>query len=207
LAYDIFINYVESNREVIINSGLLDFTHIFASDSLTQKLNVYRYYIKNIACRLASNGFTISSKIIDFLNGSETLNHVYIKHEIRLDILWWIERIKKTMPDPGNLYIGPLRYYKKNDRDDIDVVFSFYNYRWLKMTYFYSESLTNESYPGYYGYNNQLFVPIESLYIVDKEQYENLTDEELAKVSEEAELYTDNDLLNDNLGTNPFRNM
>jgi|JI10StandDraft_1071094.scaffolds.fasta_scaffold03922_15 hypothetical protein len=206
LAYDIFIKYVEENKDEIINTRLLDFNKVFRTNALEQKQNVIKYYIKNISCRLAANRFSISKDVIDFLDGKRNLNHFYIKHEIRLDILWWIERIRKVMPDPGNLYIGPLRYYKKNSSEDIDVVYSFYNYRWFKMIYFYSDRITNEMYPGYDDYNNQLLVPIESLYLVEKEYYETMTDEELEQVSKEVEPYNDNDLLDDNLGINPFKN-
>ena len=205
-AYDTFIKYIQKNRDQIIKNGEIDFKEIFPDNSDKQKQNVLRYYIKHICCRLASNDISINQEIIDFLNGKGNLQNIYIKFEIRMDLVFWIERLKKRTADPGNLYISPLSYFTKSKgSDEIEVVYGFYTYRWLKMLYFYSDKMIENNYPGYTKYNLSTTIPVQALYIIDPNKYETLTDDELsAEITSARDNYSDNNLIKDNLGTNPF---
>ncbi|MBE9467889.1 MAG: hypothetical protein IMY72_06140 [Bacteroidetes bacterium] len=131
-AYDRFISYIETNRDLIIKSEKIDFTKIFETNALECKKNVFRYYIKHIACRLATNNYSIEPEIIDYLNGKCNLKYIYIKFEIRYDIISFMKKIKKEIPDFGNLYLGPFRYVKPNKETDmVNLVHSYINYQWF----------------------------------------------------------------------------
>lgn len=205
-SYDKFIKYIQANCDHLINTGQINFSEIFPDNTIEQKLNVLRYYVKHICCRLASNNISINRDIIDFLNGTSNLKYIYIKFEIRMDLIAWIERLKKRTADPGNLYIGPLRGYTKSQgHDEIDVVYSFYTYRWFRMIYFYSDKITERNYPGYKEYYSEPVVPVQALYLIDPDKYETLSDDELLKaINSAGDGYDDIDLLNEHLGANPF---
>jgi hypothetical protein len=205
-AYDIFIKYIENNRNTLIAEQQIDFERIFSNNPLEGKLNVLKYYIKHIGCRLAMNGISIDEDLLGFLNGFPTLNKLYINFEIRMDLVAFIDRLKRESGDIGNLYVDGLRYFTTPPNNEIEVVYSFYTYRWFRMSYFYSDKITDEIYPGYNNYNASLKIPSPALYIVEPIKYESLTsDELLEELKSHRKPNLHQDLINSTFSSNPFQ--
>lgn len=207
LAYDQFIKEVEINRDYIIENKEIDFSQIFPENTLEQKSNVLRYYVKHICCRLATNNISIDPMVIDFLNGNKKLVYLYIKFEIRMDLVAWIERLRlKSQHDLGNLYIGSLFCHPNADNKGISMAHSFYTYRWFRMIYFYSEDFNELNYPGYDAYNESTKTTVDSLYLLHPSKYDTLTDDEiLDELKNSKDGCKDSEIAECYLKSNPFQ--
>ncbi|MFC9790865.1 hypothetical protein [Rhodococcus sp. NPDC127528] len=68
-AYDHFVQKIRDDPEYFRSRQQLDMTEIFNGDSFGSK-KLARYYMKNIACRIAEIGFDVPAQIVDFMNGA-----------------------------------------------------------------------------------------------------------------------------------------
>ncbi|MDW3652749.1 MAG: hypothetical protein R8P61_37065 [Bacteroidia bacterium] len=188
LAYDKFINWVETNTNQIIENETIDFKLIFGNDYLEDKLNVLRYYTKHFCCRLAENSISISREIINFLNGYGNLQYLIIKFEIRYDILAMALRHHERGNSYPSLYKASLKYfYKEEVEDEIDFVYTFYNYRWFRIHFQYSERITSTdpNFDWYDEYNEADIIDVPTFYIIPPEKYQDCTDNELYELIEQ----------------------
>ncbi|MBK9329533.1 MAG: hypothetical protein IPM95_09535 [Sphingobacteriales bacterium] len=177
-AYETFINYINSNLSSIIEAESLDFSKIFSDCIIKQKHNVFRYFIKNFCCRLATNNITINPELIRFLDGENKLNYFFIKFEISMDLLWFQERLIRDNIGSRSLYFGPLSY-KQNKNTNFEIVYSFFNYGCFRTYFYYSESITEKMIPSYDEYNLSEQMQLNIVTALEKDNYENLSDQEL----------------------------
>lgn len=68
LAYDAFVEKIWDAPEWFRNRAEFDISEIFPDDP-DGGAKLARYYVKNIACRIATVGFAIPQQIVDFMNG------------------------------------------------------------------------------------------------------------------------------------------
>ena len=206
-AYDQFIVYVEQNAQKIITDKTVDCTNIFGPDFEKSKQNLLRYYVKHLCCRLTANNISIVPALTEFLHGNAQLQHLYIKFEIRLDLMKWIELNKPEVGDMGNLYQGKLLGYETSQNSrTLDMVYTYYTYRWFKTIFFYSEKITEQNYPGYYHYNYCSNIPVPSLGYVDPVKFKDCTIQEFLDEynRNSKENYTDYNFIEDTFSDNPF---
>lgn len=68
-AYDHFVDFIWENPEYFRTRSNFDMLEIFDGDA-SGSANLARYYIKNIACRIAEAGFKVPHQIVDFMDGA-----------------------------------------------------------------------------------------------------------------------------------------
>lgn len=68
-AYDHFVNFVWENPEYFRNRSSFEMLEIFDGNPRGGE-NLARYYIKNIACRIAETGFQVPRQLVDFVDGA-----------------------------------------------------------------------------------------------------------------------------------------
>lgn len=77
LAYDEFIQIVWDDPERFRDLTHLDMDSIFPNDPFGAK-KLCRYYVKNIACRIAETGFSVPTEMVDFMNGAPWMPNAII---------------------------------------------------------------------------------------------------------------------------------
>lgn len=68
-AYDHFVNFVWEYPEYFRTRSKFGMLEIFDGDA-SGSANLARYYIKNIACRIAEIGFEVPHQIVDYMDGA-----------------------------------------------------------------------------------------------------------------------------------------
>ncbi len=139
--YEDFTEYIRTNELEIIGSKQFRFSDIFLESWDQKRLNLLRYYVKHICCRLAENNIYIHQRIIDFLNGATELMYLNYNLEIRLDIVAMVIVLKKDNIGDGCLWLGSLDYLQSKSTGKKSDIRSFLGYRWLRMNYKYDYSL------------------------------------------------------------------
>ncbi|NOQ25285.1 MAG: hypothetical protein GQ564_07975 [Bacteroidales bacterium] len=198
-SYDLFINYVLENYELILDKKNINLVNIVNSDTIGFKHNIFRYLTKIFCCRLATNNIIIEPKLVEFLNYAKPLDFMYFKFEVRPDIHAFLNRPEADVND-GNIYLSPLKYFLSKDNNQINLVYQFYNLQWLRIYTFYSEKMTEENYSGYNEYNNSNTILIEAKYSVNPD---NLFDR---RIDVKPKVQDENKWIEEYLNTNTFKN-
>jgi hypothetical protein len=139
--YDIFTEYIRANEPKIIATRQFKFSEIYGNDWKNCRVNLLRYYVKHICCRLASAKILVRHEVISFLNGAQDLHFLKFNLEIREDIVAMMNGLKKSGMDNGCLWIGDLNHQISKSRGEISEAQSFLGYRWLRMNYLYDYSI------------------------------------------------------------------
>ncbi len=142
LAYSTFVNYLKNNEEEIYSAKQFQLSMIFGKDYEVKRVDVIRYYVKHICCRLASAGILIKDEIKDFLNGNMTLKFISLYMEIREDIVALIKRSEADGINAGSLWIGDLACILNEKAGYVRNVSSFHGYRWLRTNYIYDDEIS-----------------------------------------------------------------
>lgn len=69
-AYDKFVQKVRDEPEYFRGLEHLTWAEVFPDDPHFGPKKLARYYMKNIACRIAELGFEVPEQIVDFMNGA-----------------------------------------------------------------------------------------------------------------------------------------
>lgn len=73
LAYDQFMDYLFGNEPLVHSTGDVDLRHIYGQEWELKRLDLARYFVKHICCRLANVAdqrvVRLDRRLIDFLNG------------------------------------------------------------------------------------------------------------------------------------------
>ena len=155
--------------ELISHNGFIGFCDIFPLNTEENKLNVIKYYVKHFCTRLAQNRFSIDTAIIDFLNGNNSIEKLFIHFEIRADLWGLTEKIKRDKNSGGNFYLSPLITW--GDIHEHELVYSYLIVQWFKVEFFYSDKLTNHhniDLAKFYNSSNNL--PVRTLYNVHPDE-------------------------------------
>jgi|GEM_PF-3953284 len=84
-----------------------------------------------------------------------------------MDMVHLLEEMNNKIGKSGNLYTVPLRYLISADNNkNLELVYSWYNYQWFRIYFFYSKKINESIYNGYNKYNESLKVPVDCLYNV-----------------------------------------
>lgn len=72
-AYDLFMDYIFENEDVLLRTGEVDLRDIYGDDWEEKALDLGRYFVKHICCRLGNvadqREVVLDGRLIDFLNG------------------------------------------------------------------------------------------------------------------------------------------
>lgn len=95
-AYDKMIDYYLNNEGAIKNSGIIDFTKVYGTDWRLEKLNLYRYIMKHIGCRMFENNLRPFDGTIKYLDGDSNHNHLKVVIQIKPYNLLGIDTLYKS---------------------------------------------------------------------------------------------------------------
>jgi hypothetical protein len=159
--YDKFTSFIKDNEEAILRKKSFNFSDIYNNDWEFARINLIRYYIKHIGCRLASANILISQDIVNFLDGrqGQTLKHIGFYLEIRSDIANMINALQSSQLGDGCLWIGDLMCSRDTSGSALSDAASFIGYRWLRMNYLYDYRIGN-SFDNFS--KNKVVLPIGS---------------------------------------------
>ncbi len=145
IAYDRFIDFIKAHENSIINSRKFKMSEIFGVNWKEEVEKVKKYYVKHICCRLAEANVYIHPKIINYLDGRNRLKYINMKMEFMEEFL----AIKRILEGHGeNRYgiaMGQMSCILNKHNDIIKMVYSCYQYRWLRLTYFYDRRFLKSS--------------------------------------------------------------
>jgi len=79
LAYELFSDYIATNRPALWTSRRLQLNKVFGSSWEASAANVARYYVKSVGCLMADNGFRPPAIFGSFMNGQEALTDMSIR--------------------------------------------------------------------------------------------------------------------------------
>ncbi|EME20363.1 hypothetical protein G419_11877 [Rhodococcus triatomae BKS 15-14] len=68
-AFDHFVEKIRDDPEYFRSRSWIDMTEVFDSSTESPQ-DLARYYMKNIACRIAEIGFDVPQQIVDFMDGA-----------------------------------------------------------------------------------------------------------------------------------------
>lgn len=162
IEYDKFVQFIKNNEDDIIDKKQFRFSDIYGQNWQDGRLNLLRYYVKHICCRLVSAKILIRDEIIGFLDGAPDLMFLKFHLEIRADLVAMIKILKKDGLNDGCLWMGDLICKISKGTGEISEVNSFLGYRWLRMNYSYDYGI---------GHSEDNFsgdiVTLESVYNID----------------------------------------
>jgi hypothetical protein len=74
-AYDQFMDHIFENEAAVIGSGEIDLRTVYGEDWESKRLDLARYFVKHICCRMANvaglRKILLDTRLIDFLNGGD----------------------------------------------------------------------------------------------------------------------------------------
>jgi hypothetical protein len=74
-AYDLFMEHLFANEAAVLASGEIDLRAVYGTEWESKRLDLARYFVKHICCRLANvagqRKILLDTRLIDFLNGGE----------------------------------------------------------------------------------------------------------------------------------------
>ena len=122
-----------------------------------------KYFIKHFCTRLAQNRFSIDSSIIDFLNGSDEIEKLFIHFEIRADLWGLLEKLKLEGNGTGNFHMSSLTVL--NYDYEFEAIYSNMIVQWFKVEFLYSDRFTvNNKMDLSKFYNSTNILPLRTLY-------------------------------------------
>jgi len=68
-AYERFIDYIEEHGSTIIETRSLDFAQVFPGDVLARMPRLYRYFVKQLGCRIRDAGGIVPEQMSAFMRG------------------------------------------------------------------------------------------------------------------------------------------
>ncbi len=131
-AYEAFSSFISENDEMILTTGRFRWSEVFGLTWPQRLLDVKRYLVKHIACRIVEAGLEVDRAFFDFLDGSTGEPPSLIcEMEIRSDIA--------AIPERG-LWLGGLLAQKSRSTGEVLSVSSFMGFGWLRVNYDYGNS-------------------------------------------------------------------
>lgn len=152
LAYEIFINYILNNIDLLLKERKIDFNAIFPTDTVQQKKNVIKYYIKHFGCRLAENDISIDSSLVDYMNlDAKDLEVLYIGFKVDYSLYVLLDKFRRERFLYSNLYKGSMDYTVDLDNDTrIKSLNTFYTNEWFKVYFLYTDTFNRSKLNAYY---------------------------------------------------------
>ncbi len=101
-AYEIFVNYILDNENLVIKRRFVNFRDIYGDEFENGQRNLYKYFVKSFGCRLANDGHLIPKDLPALLSKRRFRTGLRITFSINEDYLDFKFNI---------LANGPLRTY------------------------------------------------------------------------------------------------
>ncbi len=173
-AYDIFIEYIYKNEDLILKKRFINFADVYGTDNFeVGQRNLYKYFAKSFGCRLYDAGVTVPDDIISLLGKEHFETGLLINFSVHEDILRFPNEIRDGFIGKGNLL--------SNMDERSKPIFKSFSWNehvsWLTVSYWYLE------YPygglGSIWIADNQFIYLGSKQVLSKEQIQQL--EELQK--------------------------
>lgn len=115
-SYDRFVDYLWTHMDKLWRFRYVDMQSIYGASWRDETLNLARYLVKHIACRMDHDGFTVPNNFAPFLNGDSLLPNVQMAL-FKNRALWRLhKKIRKdedwSLPlgiDPAHGYVSRRR--------------------------------------------------------------------------------------------------
>ena len=128
IAYDSFIEYVDSNHELILGTRQIDFQKVYRNNWEESQLDLFRYFAKALGCRIADIGREVPLDMRELLFISPFQTMLWVCFAIDEDEL--IKPDKNQTLRIGNIITNePNLSYAK--------FASSYRYKWLLISFWY----------------------------------------------------------------------
>ncbi len=134
IAYDIFQKYVKDNQELILENKSIDFEQVFNGNNEKSICFLFRYFVKKVCCVLSDSGILVDQKIINFLNGSNSLPFIAFHFGIALDVLK-MQNIVTGLQKEGHFSHGDVECILNKNTSQARMIRSYYQYRWFRISY------------------------------------------------------------------------
>lgn len=125
--YDEFISYLESNQTEVLSKRQINLQKIYGKNWEEKQLNLFRYFVKTIGCRIADADQTVPIDLIEILQKKSFSTPLYICIAINED------ELLKPDAEQKLLRIGNLI---TNEPARNRFAFAYY-YRWLVVSFWY----------------------------------------------------------------------
>lgn len=67
LSFDIFVEYLKANKDLIYSSKVIDFKNIYGVDFPKSQTDLFKYFVKILGCDLSENGFVVPYDLVELL--------------------------------------------------------------------------------------------------------------------------------------------
>lgn len=140
LAYERFADYFVINADRLLDEGSFDWAAVFPNDWRAGQLNVARYWVKHIGCRLAHEGVPVHPDLRTFLDGQGPLLRLSLMLSIQKDIAAAEAHIRDAHGDDfgETLWMGPASCEYSKAQGQIVRVWSHLGLKWLRLSYAYN---------------------------------------------------------------------
>lgn len=138
-AYDQFISWVLANEAIVLDARVVDLEAVFGSKWRAAGLNVLRYFVKHIACRLAdlaTHGtyIRIPGDLVAFLNGGPSPHSVTCDFLVEPALLRWAEvRPEDPLWIPRPLWLDDI--FLTGRENDPTLIQSRWRYGWFTLAW------------------------------------------------------------------------
>lgn len=134
IAYDVFQKYLKSNIAELTNNRCLDLNNIFAADVNKNKMNLIRYLVKHVCCRLAEANIYIEDEVVSFLNGGYLLPYITFRFEIAIDAYRMHQKIS-SLNEKSHFSLGGMQCISNKTSNRARNINSYFQYRWFRISY------------------------------------------------------------------------
>ncbi len=170
--YTQFMEYTRNSELKIFADKIIDTRDVFGNEWKKGKRNVYKYWVKHIACQAATGGYEVSNNLIGFLEDKEDLIDINFLFQFREYNYVFANMMKKSGSNFEQMFIGKTRFYSKKEfpENAIETLTGWYTLNWFSMNYAYEKGIVREAY----GNANPLDEPKIEIRIVRLEEVPSL---------------------------------
>ena len=140
LAYERFADHFVSMADQLLADGSFDWADVFPDEWRAGQLNLAKYWVKHIGCRLAQEGVPVHPDLRTFLDGQGPLLRLSLRLSVQTDIAAAETHIRDAHGDDlgETLWMGPASCEYSKARGHIVRVWSHLGLKWLRLSYAYN---------------------------------------------------------------------
>lgn len=105
-AYDQFMDYLSENEAAVLESGEVDLRVVFGAEWETTRLDLARYFVKHICCRLVNvaehREVSLDARLIEFLDGGEYPRSLGLAPLLDMSVAEWWRVMRLLEEKPGD---------------------------------------------------------------------------------------------------------
>lgn len=158
VSYSIFINYLFKKLPKLLSKPEINLDLVFESDWQIHKKNILAYIVKHICCRLAKSKIKIPQEYLNYLNGKDKLEKIFIKPGISSTLYKNLQDMRENNEGQGFIIMATLNEYN----DDIGkYFFSSYLFNCINFFYLLCPTITTVNYKNIDRYNESKILHFE----------------------------------------------